>query len=111
MCIAGRYYLTLNIDVKDGLINGGGCVLRKLSFLEQQSGKPSILWVDEEESAKQQTRKYSTYYTEDINKARTPIFSARRTFYVDRYYKPIKLEQFPLRPSSVKTLHKSQGST
>ena len=109
-----RYDICTNLNIPDGLINGTGCVLKHVSYEEQQPGRPSILWVkidDDDEAGKDQRKKYERFYKHGIDKTWTPLFAAKRQFNLGRDFKPVERKQFPLRPAAAKTIHKSQGST
>ena len=105
------YDTSHNISVDDGLCNGTPCVLRKIQYLDKHSAAPSCLWVQFSNSSigREARRKYNHYYTEDINRAWTPIWAVKRTFMYRN--KAVVRQQFPLKPSSGKTIHKSQGQT
>jgi hypothetical protein len=106
------YETTCNLNVEDGIVNGSGCVIRKLQYLTD-SRIPSIIWVefDHTKVGHQTRNKYYKFYTPDIQKTWTPIFAVKRTFHVGRDHKAITRSQFPLRPSGAKTIHKAQGDT
>ena len=58
-----------------------------------------------------ETRKNIHYYHKysEISKDWTPIWAVKRTFMFRR--KAVNRQQFPLKSSSAKTIHKSQGQT
>ncbi len=56
-------------------------------------------------------RKYRHYFTLGIKENWTPIFAAKRTFTVGRAHTAVSRMQFPLTPSSAKTIHKCQSNT
>ena len=74
---------------------------------------PSCLWVQfPNTSIGRTTRKeYMHYYKKypEVSTEWTPIWSVRRTFMFRR--KAIVRQQFPLKASSAKTIHKAQGQT
>ena len=74
---------------------------------------PSCLWVEfPDKSIGQQTRReYIHYYKKypDISNEWTPVWFIKRTFMFRR--KAIVRQQFPLKASSAKTIHKAQGQT
>ena len=108
-----RYDTTHNVSVADGICNGTPCVLRKIHYMENQKSIPSCLWVEFPDSTiGRNTRKeYIHYYRRypEVSKEWTPIWSVRRTFMFRR--KAIVRQQFPLKASSAKTIHKAQGQT
>ena len=107
------YDTTHNVSVSDGICNGTPCVLKKIHYMEKQKSVPSCLWVEFlEESVGRNTRKeYSHYYKKypEISKEWTPIWFVKRTFIFRQ--KAIVRQQFPLKASSAKTIHKAQGQT
>ncbi len=107
-----RYQCTLNIDTEDGLTNGSSGVVRKLDF-RTDNPIPSIVWLefDSNDIGVMTRRKYRHYFTPGIKENWTPIFAAKRTFTVGRAHTPVSRMQFPLTPSSAKTIHKCQGDT
>ncbi|XP_070561973.1 uncharacterized protein [Ptychodera flava] len=105
-----HYDCTVNLDVEDGLTNGATCVLKKIEY-KQGLSKPAILWVKfiDNKIGQNWRQKYQSFYTSNIKKSFTPIFAITRTFPVNRAY--VTRQQFPLCPSSARTMHKCQGYT
>ena len=107
------YVTTHNILVSDGICNGTPCILQKIHYIEKNNPIPSCLWVEfPEKRIGKETRKENMYYYHkyrDISKTWTPIWAVRRTFMFRR--KAIVRQQFPLKASSAKTIHKAQGQT
>ena len=107
-----QYDSTHNVSIEDGICNGTPCVLKKIHYM-QQSDIPSCLWVQfPDKTIGRNTRKeYKHYYKKfpEVSTEWTPIWSVRRTFMFRR--KAIVRQQFPLRASSAKTIHKAQGQT
>ena len=107
------YVTTHNILVSDGICNGTPCILRKIHYLEKDNPIPSCLWVEfPENHIGKETRKENKYYYQkyrEISKSWTPIWAIRRTFMFRR--KAVVRQQFPLKASSAKTIHKAQGQT
>ena len=111
LAISLHYDCTVNLDVDDGLTNGATCVLKHIEY-KGESHTPAILWVEFIDSriAKQWRQKYRNFYTSNnIAQVWTPIFAVTRTFNVFRSL--VSRKQFPLCPSSARTLHKCQGYT
>ena len=105
------YDTTHNISVDDGICNGTPCVLKKIQYLNMLSPVPSCLWMKFLDSniGKQTRRKYSHYFTAEIEPDWTPIWAVKRTFIYRN--KAVVRQQFPIKPSSGKTIHKAQGQT
>ena len=107
-----QYDTTHNISVADGICNGTPCVLKKIHYM-QSGNVPSCLWVQfPDRTIGRNTRKeYIHYYKKypEISTEWTPIWSVRRTFMFRR--KAVVRQQFPLKASSAKTIHKAQGQT
>ena len=107
------YDTTHNILVKDGICNGTPCVLKKIHYFRSDSDLPSCIWVQfPDKSIGQQTRRDNQYYYKNypqISTDWTPIWAVKRTFMFRR--KAIVRQQFPLKASSAKTIHKAQGQT
>ena len=107
------YDTTHNISVSDGICNGTPCILKKIHYLEKHNPIPSCLWVEFPDiNIGKQTRKDNTYYYckyPEISKDWTPIWAVKRTFMFRR--KAVVRQQFPLKASTAKTIHKAQGQT
>ena len=107
------YDATHNIAVNDGICNGTPCILKKIHYIERESVVPSCMWVQfPEESIGRQTRRDNHYYYKQfpqISNDWTPIWAVKRTFLFRR--KAVVRQQFPLKASSAKTIHKAQGQT
>ena len=105
-----HYDCTINLDVDDGLTNGATCLLKKIEYKEGFS-QPAILWVHfvEPSVGKACRQKYRNLYSRSVQRSWTPIFAVSRTFIVSRAL--VSRQQFPLCPSSARTIHKCQGQT
>ena len=107
------YDTTHNIAVNDGICNGTPCILKKIHCFGSENDPPSCLWVQfPDESIGRQTRKENYYYYKkypQISHDWTPIWAVKRTFMFRR--KAVVRQQFPLKASSAKTIHKAQGQT
>ena len=79
----------------------------------QASSIPSCLWVQfpDKTIGRNMRKEYMHYYKKypEVSTEWTPIWSVRRTFMFRR--KAIVRQQFPLKASSAKTVHKAQGQT
>ena len=107
------YDTTHNIAVNDGICNGTPCILKKIHYIESENVIPSCMWVQfPEESIGRQTRRDNLYYYKkfpQIPNNWTPMWAVKRTFIFRR--KAVVRQQFPLKASSAKTIHKAQGQT
>ena len=79
------YATPVNLDTKDGLINGGTCVLKKIHYLrtdEHDTKNPTILWAlfDDKEMGKSWRQRYARCYGDGIKRVWTPIFALQRQF-------------------------------
>ena len=85
-------------------------VFKKIEYKENKP-LPAILWVQfVDPSVGQNCRqKYKHFYNKSIQKSWTPIFAVTRTFTV--FHALVSRQQFPLCPSSARTIHKCQGKT
>ena len=108
-----RYETTCNLNTEDGIVNGAGCILKKIQYVLPQSSAPSILWVqfDRPDIGTQERRKHKQFQSEGIDQQWTPIFVTGRNFNIGKKHTPVLRKQFPLRPAAAKTIHKSQGDT
>ena len=108
-----QYDTTHNISIEDGICNGTPCFLRMIHYMEEEKGVPSCLWVEfpDVSIGQNMRREYSHYYKRypSVSQKWTPIWCIRRTFMFRR--KAIVRQQYPLKPSSAKTIHKAQGQT
>ena len=115
LCVAVGlcYDTTHNIAVKDGICNGTPCIVKKIHYFESENAIPSCMWVQfPDVNIGRQTRRDNHYYYKkyvQISKDWTPIWAVKRTFMFRR--KAIVRQQFPLKASSAKTIHKAQGQT
>ena len=107
-----RYEITSNINLTDGLVNGTSCVLKQIQYIGNIQ-KPAILWVlfDKPSTGLNTRAQYRRFYTNSISQDWSPIFAHKVSFATGRDHKMILRTQFPLRPSSAKTIHKAQGDT
>ena len=115
LCVAVdlRYDTTHNIAVNDGICNGTPYILKKIYYFEIDNSIPSCLWVQfPDKSIGRQTRKDNHFYYKkypQISNDWTPIWAVKRTFIFRQ--KAVVRQQFPLKASSAKTIHKAQGQT
>ena len=102
-----------NIAVKDNICNGTPCIVKKLHYFESENAIPSCMWVPfPDENIGRQTRRDNHYYNKKyahISKDWTLIWAVKRIFKFWR--KAIVRQQFYLKASSAKTIHKAKGQT
>lgn len=112
LCENLTYDIIINLDVLDGLVNGTSGRLKYIQFVPGYKN-PTILWFDfpEEHVGQKQRRIYRHCYNKDIDRNWTPIVPIARKFNIGKQYVEISRIQFPVKQSSAKTIHKSQGST
>ena len=105
-----KYEISLNVRTEDGLTNGAACEVKHLSVNTQ---KPSgIVWVvfDEPDIGKLTRQENRHRYNAHVQQHWTSILPVNRQFSVGKNAHVIRT-QFPLRPASAKTVHRSQGDT
>jgi len=105
------YDLCLNLDVDDGLVNGSSCTVKKIDYRQQNTTRPSIIWVvfNSNEIGSMWRAKYHHLYDRSVDPSWTPIFDCKRSFlYLRKIFMRV---QIPLRQSTAKTVHKSQRDT
>ncbi|XP_053376955.1 uncharacterized protein LOC123529214 [Mercenaria mercenaria] len=107
------YDLTVNIKTEDGLPNGASCVVKLIEYQLETTRRPSIIWVQfDDKIAGMETRiKYKNkgLYHNNIDDNWTPIFDVIRSFTYNR--KTFQRVQFPLQPSTGRSVHRAQGSS
>ncbi|KAL9956638.1 hypothetical protein ACROYT_G038144 [Oculina patagonica] len=112
--VAGKYDLTTNISVLDGMTNGAECTIEKIDYRVLDSTRPSVIWVlfHDPHIGRHFRREYAHLYNVQIQSTWTPILEITRQF---RIYKRNQVQvlrrQFPLRPAAAKTIHRCQGDT
>ena len=106
-----KYDLTTNVSVVDGMTNGAECIIQKVDYRVPGSLRPSIIWVlfQEEHIGKDYRKEYSHLYNQSIDRHWVPILEVTRQF--RRHKIQVLRQQFPLRPSAAKTIHRCQGDT
>ena len=110
--VHGRYELSCNVDVGDGMANGASGTVMAVS---SASGKASgIVWMhfDDDIVGKQIRNQSRKLYTVGIDSTWTPVLPLSRQFQVGRSKaNQVIRKQFPLRHSAAKTIHRCQGDT
>ncbi len=97
----------------DGLTNGASNVIRLIQ-LNDQSKPSGLIWVqfDYEDVGKKTRQENRNLYVTGIERTWTPIKPVTTQFAVGRTKSAqVVRKQFPLRPASAKTVHRSQGDT
>ena len=112
LAIGLLYELTYNINIPDGLVNGAYGYLRHVQFSDSND-KPIAVWFEFEEPCigTNQRVTFRKYKTPDINDSWTPIFARTSDFQIVELNLNVQRTQFPVKQSTGKTIHKSQGST
>ena len=108
------YDITANVSVTDGMTNGVECRIMKIDYRVTGSQQPSILWVlfPDQSIGSECRREYAHLYNGQIESTCTPLLEITKQFSITRNANfRILRRQFPLRPASAKTIHRSQGDT
>lgn len=113
LCVGERTEIAVNVRTDDGLTNGAGNVVKSIRLNERS--KPSgVIWVQFDHlDVGEKTRSENKHlYLQGIDSAWTPIKPVTTQFAVDkRQTAQVVRKQFPLRPATAKTIHRSQGDT
>ena len=112
--VDSRYELSCNINVSDGLANGAGGIVKRVSLVSRTSHASGIIWMhfDDKRIGIQTRSENRQLYSVHVDKQWTPIVPISRQFQVGRSKSnQVMRKQFPLRHSSAKTIHRSQGDT
>jgi len=110
VAVGVQYDLSINYRTEDGLTNGATCQVKKLAM---NTNTPSgIIWVQfvDKEIGKLTRAENKRLYRNDVSCSWTPIFPLNRQFAVGKSAQVMRT-QFPLRPATAKTIHRSQGDT
>ena len=114
LAVGGRYEISVNINVGDGLANGAGGLLKKIQLTSANNTASGIIWMHFDDAAiGAQTRIDSrSLYRSDISTSWTPLQPLSRQFQVGKgHSSQVLRKQFPVRQSSTKTIHRCQGDT
>ena len=106
-----KYEIVLNVNTEDGLTNGASCVVKCVQVPPDKKAR-GLIWVQfEDNDIGKSTRALGrNKYKPGIDPSWTPIVPETRKFTVGRNNE-VARTQFPLRPASAKTVHRSQGDT
>ena len=106
-----KYEIVLNINTADGLTNGASCTVKCVQVPINMKAR-GVIWVRfEDDDIGRNTRALNrNKYKAGIDVSWTPIVPEMRKFTVGRNHE-VARTQFPLRPASAKTVHRSQGDT
>ena len=113
VAIGEKTEIALNTRTDDGLANGAGNVIN-LVQLHKVTTPSGIIWVQfDQADIGQKTRHDSRQlYIQGIEPTWTPIKPVTTQFTVSRNRTiQVVRKQFPLRPATAKTIHRSQGDT
>ena len=106
IAIEQRTQIAINIRIDDGMTNGASNVIKHI-YLTNDSKPSGLVWVlfDYDDVGKKTRQENRNLYTGGIPNTWTPIKP------VTTQSAQVVRKQFPLRPASAKTVHRSQGGT
>ena len=106
-----KYEIVLNVNTADGLTNGASCTVKCVQVPPDKKAR-GVIWVQfEDNDIGKSTRALGrNKHKLGIDPSWTPIVPETRKFTVGRNNE-VARTQFPLRPASAKTVHRSQGDT
>ena len=106
-----KYEIVLNVNTADGLTNGASCTVKCVQVPPDKKAR-GVIWVQfEDNDIGKSTRALGrNKYKPGIDPSWTPIVPETRKFTVGRNSE-VARTQFPLRPASAKTVHRSQRDT
>ena len=113
IAIGERTEIALNVRLDDGMTNGAGNVVKKVT-LYNPPHPHGVIWVlfDQQRIGTKTRQENMQLYTQDTDKAWTPVKPITTQFNVGRNKTAsVVRKQFPLRPAAAKTVHRSQGDT
>ena len=106
-----KYEIVLNVNTADGLTNGASCTVKCVQVPPDKKARGVIRVRFEDNDIGKSTRALGkNKYKPGIDPSWTPIVPETRKFTVGRNNE-VARTQFPLRPASAKTVHRSQGDT
>ena len=114
VAVGQRTEMAVNVRTDDGLTNGVSNVIKLIQLIDES--KPSgLVWVQfdhEDVGKKTRQENRNLYLNRSIETTWTPIKPVTTQFTVGRTKSAqVVRKQFPLRPASAKTVHRSQGDT
>ena len=106
-----KYEIVMNVNTEDGLTNGASCTVKCVKVPPDKKAR-GVIWVQfEDNDIGKNTRALGrNKYKPGIDPSWTPFEPETRKFTVGRNNE-VARTQFPLRPASAKTVHRSQGDT
>ena len=113
LAVGQRTEMAVNVRTDDGLTNGASNII-KLIQLRDDTKPSGLVWVqfDCEDVGKKTRQENRTLYFRGIESTWTPIQPVTTQFAVGKTKSAqVVRKQFPLRPASAKTVHRSQGDT
>ena len=113
IAVGQRTEIAINIRTDDGLTNGASNVIKHI-HLTNDSKPSGLVWVqfDCDDVGKKTRQENRNLYTEGKPNSWTPIKPVTTQFAVGKTKSAqVVRKQFPLRPASAKTVHRSQGDT
>ena len=113
LAVGQRTEMAANVRTDDSLTNGASNII-KLIQLRDDSKRSGLIWVqfDCEDVGKKTQQENRTLYCRGIESTWTPIKPVTTQFAVGKTKSAqVVRKQFPLRPASAKTVHRSQGDT
>ena len=111
VAIGQRTEIAINIRTDDGMTNGASNVIKRI-HLTNDSKPSGLVWVqfDYNDVGRKTRQENRNLYTGSIPNTWTPIKPVTTQFAVGKTKSAqVVRKQFPLRPSSAKTVHRSQG--
>ena len=113
IAVGQRTEIAINIRTDDGMTNGASNVIKHIQLTNNT--KPSgLVWVqfDHDDVGRKTQHENRKLYTAVIQSTWTPIKPVTTQFAVGKTKSAqVVRKQFPLRPASAKTVHRSQGKT
>ncbi|KAG1110135.1 hypothetical protein G6F42_015430 [Rhizopus arrhizus] len=115
--VGGKYIISRNVKTSDGIVNGAGCILKRIDYGRRQDGarKPLRVWVDfGRESCGAELRASQASVRRNLSIAHAWTMIEPVSDYVYRNTNgrlKVRRKQFPLLSAESLTVHKSQGQT